>query len=818
MHRAICGLDPATELDMLGVFRELYCGEVIFEEEAAHDLPYPSSIVAGENSCDLIFIDSATYQALAMPFAPQTPDPWISVGISLEKHRGQRSAEDITKIAESIGSVPGFGHLDPKLLQDLANHVKIRRLPQESLIVQYGEKSDTIFLLLQGTVSIHEPPRGERRRCFGNAGQSSTVGICNRIGCPGEEPFGLTSMINSCENLCTIACRSSCLFYTLRHADMEADLFSRFYSACRKIIRKPAYMKQPREDRKDHQILNIINYMKENPFFSNLDFAALSRLAVSIESIELSKGEEVAGIFTYRGSQSLAIINKGSVSTCSSRKNVRKVKFIRCHPFRPDQSRVTTALGPTATSAKPTSRGDVSDDSAQDIAFSRIASSEANVSGPLQAANAFSRRSSVVSSAVALGRMNKRQSFSRLSSSKSQRWSVAFAGSAMLDLMEHDHSKSDDFELVEHLVASYGQGFWTGLLTCFANEDDSEVFLVSKSEWRKILNSISMFDVSEVSSLLNSHPCFQGLKSSEIQNFLQYSKHVQLKEGTVLFHSGDTLSDVFFLKEGSIQLRTNNIFLDRDPMSTVEKLHIPSSVVASVVDTDAIINDIINLTDDTPVEVLEKWMEHRESYTALAASKTTLVAISKVALLTLNAEKRTQLLLKKQTLDSFHLSRCRVLENAHEGLLRGQQIVPWKHPVPKQQRQQNDIINELQHKKFAHKQPPIHRPPWAKHVTETVDTHGYLKALVSPRFKGVQLPRMQYHPKPDAELFSGSNTAPRSPRNRSATYSSTNQKTETAHKLSPESSRDDPEKPRPSTFGFHEVTIARFCAPRAYAQ
>ena len=291
-------------------------------------------------------------------------------------------------------------------------------------------------------------------------------------------------------------------------------------------------------------------------------------------------------------------------------------------------------------------------------------------------------------------------------------------------------------------------------------------------------------------------------------SFLQHSKHVRLKEGTVLFHSGDTLSDVFFLKEGSIQLRTNNIFLDRDPMSAVEKLHIPSSVVASVVDTDAIINDIINLTDDTPAEVLEKWMEHRESYTALAASKTTLVAISKVALLTLNAEKRTQLLLKKQTLDSFHLSRCRVLENAHEGLLRGQQIVPWKHPVPKQERQQNDIINELQHKKFAHKQPPIHRPPWAKHAMKTVDTHGYLKALVSPRFTGVQLPRMQNHPKPDAELFSGSNAAPRSPRSRSAAYSLTNQETENAHKRSPESG-PAPEKPRTSTIGFHEVKIVR---------
>jgi len=818
MHRAICGLDPATELDMLGVFRELYCGDVIFEEEAAHDLPYSSSIVAGEHSCDLIFIDSATYQSLAMPFAPQKPDAWISVGISLENTPGQRSAEDIAKIAESIGSVPGFGHLDPKLLQDLAKHVKIRQLPPESLIVQYGEKSDTIFLLLQGTVSIHEPPRGERRRCFGNAGQSFALGICNRIGCPGEEPFGLTSMINSCENFCTIACRSSCLFYTWRHADMEADLFSRFYSACRKVIRKPAYMKQPREDRKDHQILNIVNYMKENPFFSNLDFAALSRLAVSIEIIELSKGEEVAGSLTYRGSQSLAIMNKGSVSTCSSRANVSKVKFIRYHPFRPDQSRVTTALGPNATSAKPTSRGDVSDEAAQEIAFSHMASSGTNFSGPLQAANAFSRRTSVVSSAVALGRMNKRQMFSRTSSSKSQRWSVAFAHSALLDPIEH--RTSDDFELVEHLVASYGQGFWTGLITCFANEDDSEVFVVSKLEWRKILNSQSMLDVSEVSSLLNSHPCFQGLKSFEIQNFLQHSKHVQLKEGTVLFHSGDTLSDVFFLKEGSIQLRTNNIFLHRDPMSAVGKLHIPSSVVASVVDTDAIINDIINLTDDTPVEVLEKWMEHRESYTALAASKTTLVAISKVALLTLSAEKRTQLLQKKQTLDSFHLSRCRVLSNAHEGLLRGQQIVPWKHPVPKQERQQNDIISELQHKKFAHKQPPIHRPPWAKHVTETVDTHGYLKALVSPRFKGMQLPRMQNHPKPDVELSPGSNNAPRSPQSRSAAYSSTNQKTETAHKRNPESFSDPsaPAKPHTSTFGFHEVKIARSCNPRTYAQ
>lgn len=795
IHHAVRGLDPASEIDMLGAYRELYCGDVAFEEEAAHGLKYSSSIFASENMCDFIFIDLSTYQDLATPCASQTPDPWISVGISLEDTPfDERSAEDEARIAGSIKFAPGFADLDPHLLQDIARHVKIRRLPTESLILQSGEKSDTVFVLLQGTVSVHEPPRGERRRIFGNAGLTSALGMCTRIGYPGEEPFGLNSVINSCEDLCTVACRSSCLFYTLSRTDLQVVLFSRFYSACRKIIRRPAYMKQPREDRKDHQILNIVNYLKENPFFSNLDFSALSRLALSTEIVELSKGGEVAGELEHRSSQQLAIVNKGSVSTTSARKNTKQIKMIRFQPFGHGQSRATTANG--AKSA----RGDGIEGAAQEGSFTRAPSS----SSQMQPANAFSRRPSEVSASVAAGRLIMRApSFSRLPSgsvARSSKWNVAFAVSAMKDSIERAASSNDDLELIDHLVAAYGQGFWTGMFYCFANQDDTELFIVNKSEYRKILTSHSTSDVSEVSSLLNSHPCFQGLKSSEIQNFLQYAKHVRLNEGTVLFHSGSILSDVFFLKEGSIELRTNDIYLDRDPMSAGAKHHIPSSIVASVVDTDAIINDIINLTEDTPVEVLQRWMEHNESYTAVASSaKTTIVAISKVALVTLlSVERRTQMLLTKQRLDSFHVTRCRVLENTHEGLLHQRQIIPWKHPVPKKVREQNEIISGLQNKKFAHKQPPIHRPPWTKHVTDSLDQPRYVAALVSPRFKGVQLPRMHSHSKPDVEPMLSSHVASNSP-------SAHKRSSPRTASIPPSQSPSAAGKSHSSTFGFQEV-------------
>ena len=129
--------------------------------------------------------------------------------------------------------------------------------------------------------------------------------------------------------------------------------------------------------------------------------------------------------------------------------------------------------------------------------------------------------------------------FSRTSSSARQgraRW-----GSALLAMDQQANSGADVLEIVNHPVASYGQvseiyacipvsriycaahantrfsnqecfvwqGFWTGVIKCSADLDHTEVFLVRKSEWRKILNMLSTTDVNEVLAFLLEHPSFQ---------------------------------------------------------------------------------------------------------------------------------------------------------------------------------------------------------------------------------------------------------------------------------------------------------------------
>ena len=154
-----------------------------------------------------------------------------------------RSPEQEQQIAECIQMVPGLEHLDLEMVQTLAKQIRSERMDMETLVLQHGVKSNAIYVLIEGTVSIHDPPaRSERRRAHGNSGKSSGLGACVRISTPGEEPFGLNSMMLSCENLSTVMCRSSCLFYTLRKADMSVDLYRNFEGACCKIIRRPQYM------------------------------------------------------------------------------------------------------------------------------------------------------------------------------------------------------------------------------------------------------------------------------------------------------------------------------------------------------------------------------------------------------------------------------------------------------------------------------------------------------------------------------------------------------------------------------------------------
>lgn len=660
VQRKSAGLHAEAELEMLGLRQaEITCGDVMFEREASYSLPYSVSIVAGENAFDVIFIDSPTYMQLAAPFPPQNMRDVIPVDISLESMPTcDRSPEQEMQIAESIQMVPGLEHLDLELAQNLAKHIRFERMSMETLVLQHGIKSNTVYLLIEGTVSIHDPPRSERRRGHGNAGNSSGLGACVRISTPGEEPFGLNSMILSCENLSTVACRSSCLFYTLTKADMSVDLYRNFESACSKIIRRPEYMEQLREDRKDHQILNIVNYLRENPFFHSLQAAAQQRLATTIELALLSEHDQITQMF-QRGNASstqLAVVNKGSVAswTPKSKKHTKAMSIrvlpLECH----------AGSGKTKNDSL-----DVVRTAAEDLAKDGGGTGRAGSAGFGQSsANLFSRAGSstnVFSQRPSL--LSRRPSLSR------SKWGSVLSSIDHCEFLR-SQSSEEHLEFENQLVASYGQGFWNGVMACYADQDNTEVFLVSKTEWRKIHNMVVTSDVSEVESFLANHSCFQGMKKHELDVVIQNTKLVHVNERAILFNSRDAVADLFFLKEGSIELRVD-VSLERNSLSAAEKHVIPSIAVSSI-GKNSIINDVIDLTSNTPVEVLHKWSSLPEKYTALAATKCTVVAISKVAVVMhFSAARRTHMLLTQQLAHSFHHLRCDDLAQARDGLLHG---------------------------------------------------------------------------------------------------------------------------------------------------
>jgi len=263
-----------------------------------------------------------------------------------------------------------------------------------------------------------------------------------------------------------------------------------------------------------------------------------------------------------------------------------------------------------------------------------------------------------------------------------------------------------------------------------------------QAEWRKITSMLNTADLSDVSIFLSSHPCFQGLKHSEIQNLVQHTKLVHLDERSVLFNSKDNVSDVFFLRQGSLHLQTD-IALDRTALSAGEQRVIPNITVASLQDS-AIINDVIDLTADSPVDVLRNWSAHSEKYTAMAFSKCTVVALNKLAVLTLlSAERRVLMLRMKEAMDSFNMKRCGVVALSRDSMLHGRKVAPWSKPERQQVRGELDIIENFRQKTFARHMPPTYKPSWAAELPseEVSSKQRNIDALVSPRFVGLQLPR-----------------------------------------------------------------------------
>ena len=71
VHHQISGLHPEAKLQVLGEqVGELYCGDVVFEREAAHGLPYSATMMAGNSFFNAIFIDSETFATLTSPTPP----------------------------------------------------------------------------------------------------------------------------------------------------------------------------------------------------------------------------------------------------------------------------------------------------------------------------------------------------------------------------------------------------------------------------------------------------------------------------------------------------------------------------------------------------------------------------------------------------------------------------------------------------------------------------------------------------------------------------------------------------------------------------
>jgi hypothetical protein len=532
----------------------------------------------------------------------------------------------------------------------------------------------------------------------------SELGVCVRIGVGGEEPFGLTSMILSCHNWSTVACRSSCLFYTLSQTSMDLELYQTFESACSKIIQCQEYMYLSRDDRKDHCILQIVNYLRENPFFRGLTVAAHHRLALNINLLRMSAREF---LHTDSSVHQVAVVNKGSVSTPAAASQTETINAIRIESWRPDKS-----------------RGGVK------FSAGTLEGLDMGTGGTQAAVNLFTRRPS----------MSSRRSSSRF---VTKGWN-SLIGS--LDQLSRAPSNC----ACDAPVASYGQAFWTGVVQCFADKGNTEVFLVSKAEWAKIQAQQNNMEQTKVEAFVAAHPCFEGLKPSDLQNILQNTKLVCLDERTVLFKRGSNMSDLCFLMDGCMELRTE-ICLERNVLSAGSSQVIPSISVAtlSVGATINAVTDLNVIAPQTPLQVFQNWSSVAETYTAVALSNCSVIAVNKSAIVMfLSPERRTQMFLAKQVVESFHHERKSQLIQARDGMVHGRTILPYQqhHPSPDLE---VDVFADV--KLLAHHQPLVFKPAFAKHLKsprkDCVETSkvDYISALLSPRFHGaLNLPPLHH--------------------------------------------------------------------------
>lgn len=179
-------------------------------------------------------------------------------------------------------------------------------------------------------------------------------------------------------------------------------------------------------------------------------------------------------------------------------------------------------------------------------------------------------------------------------------------------------------------LATYGQAFWSGY-SVVASED-TEVLTVPKKKWNQTTNTADKGASLDVTEFLFAHPLFAGCTKNEMAQVLTGVKVMSLDQMTLLFRAGDSVADVYLVRFGEIELRTE-LEIERGTLSAGGKHRIPSAVVASM-GRNAVANDVPNEEDIVKnnmqlPEILLTWMTHPEHHSAVVVSKATVIAIAK---------------------------------------------------------------------------------------------------------------------------------------------------------------------------------------------
>ena len=164
----------------------------------------------------------------------------------------------------------------------------------------------------------------------------------------------------------------------------------------------------------------------------------------------------------------------------------------------------------------------------------------------------------------------------------------------------------------------------------------------------------------------------------------------------MLYQAGDVTSDIYIVKDGSVEMRVNlNIpkkyaeFCPGNPTYSIP------GVLFAVLSHSAVVNDIPELLQQCALDTIANtWLAHREECTAVAKELTTLLAIGKSTLLSeiKSTERLERISWFVKSCTSFRLHRVVAIQKAHEGMIYGNTI---RHRKAEQQRPRKDICEVM---------------------------------------------------------------------------------------------------------------------------